>query len=419
MNPSDTQQKTLGMVLKGFPRISETFISNELRLLETMGFRIHIFSMRCPRESFSHDSVKEIKAGVTYLPETMTKGLPALLWHTFMLMLERPGRFFSGLRMLGKRFALAPKKYTWLKHFMQAAFLVRKAKGLNLGHIHAHFAHTPATVGLYAAHFEGVPFSFTAHAKDIYTQAPERIMDKIDAASFLVTCTQYNKRHLEEVVRSAKPVHCVYHGINLDLFSCNGRPAKASAPYSIMTVARFVPKKGLDIILRALARLREKGVDFRYTLLGDGALRDEIKAQVRDLGLQDVVDMPGTVTHDAVIERFRTADIFVLGCRQAADGDRDGIPNVVAESMAMGVPVAATNISGVPELVEHEQTGLLCESESVDDMEAAIERLLTDADLRARVIPAARAKVEAVFNNKELIRDLGEIYKSHGVPCGE
>ncbi len=413
-----TKRTTLGMVLKGFPRISETFISNEIRLLEKMGLRIHIFSMRQPRENFSHDSVREIQAGVTYLPETMTWGLPALLWHTFMLLLERPGRFFSGLKLLFSRFRLAPKKHTWLKHYMQAAFLVRKAKGMGLAHIHCHFAHTPTTVGMYAAHFEGVPFSFTGHAKDIYTQDPARIQDKIERAKFLVTCTKYNERYLTDISGGRKPVHCVYHGINLDLFSANGRPQAARSPYSIMTVARFVPKKGLDIILKALRRLRDKGLDFRYTLIGDGSDHDKVLSLIDELNLGDVIDMPGTVAHGEVVKRFETADLFVLGCRQAADGDRDGIPNVVAESMAMGVPVASTDISGVPELVEHEKTGLLCASESVGGMAGIIERLLTDDELRTQVIPAAREKVNQVFNNKKLIEDLGNIYKSYGVPCG-
>lgn len=413
-----TNRTTLGMVLKGFPRISETFISNEIRLLEEMGFTIHIFSMREPRESFTHDSVREIEAGVTYLPESMLSGLPVLVRHTFMLLLERPGRFFSGLKLLFSRFRRAPKKHTWLKHFMQAAFLVRTAKGMGLAHIHCHFAHTPTTVGMYAAHFEGIPFSFTGHAKDIYTQSPARILDKIERARFLVTCTKYNKHYLDEMCRGKKPVHCVYHGINLDLFSANGRPQTADAPYSIMTVARFVPKKGLDIVLRALRRLRDRGLDFRYTLIGDGADRDKVHTLIRELDLSDVVKLPGTITHEQVIRHFEAADLFVLGCREAEDGDRDGIPNVVAESMAMGVPVASTTISGVPELVEHGQTGLLCASESVDGMAEIIERLLTDNELRQKVIPAARAKVDAVFNNKKLIRELGGIYKSYGVPCG-
>jgi len=142
-----------------------------------------------------------------------------------------------------------------------------------------------------------------------------------------------------------------------------------------------------------------------------------VKKLITDLGLEDVTTLPGTITHDDVIALLGEADCFTLGCREAKDGDRDGIPNVVAEAMATGVPVVATEVSGVPELVTHEKTGLLCPSNDADALAEALKRVLTDQDLRATVIPAARAKVHEVFNNKQLIHELGEIYISHGVPC--
>lgn len=332
MNEASRDRKVLGMVLKGYPRISETFISNEIRLLEKMGFTIHIFSMRRPRENFTHKSVREIQAGVTYLPESMLSGFPVLLWSTLCCLVERPRRFFSGLKLLFSRFALAPKKYTWLKHWMQACFLVRKAKGLGLAHLHCHFAHTPTTVGMYAAHLEGVPFSFTAHAKDIYTQDPRRIEDKIRGARFVVTCTRYNAKHLAGIAPDGKSVHCVYHGINLNLFDPNGRSTDAESPCVIMTVARFVPKKGLDTVLKAIRILRDRGLDLRYVLAGDGADRDKVATWIHDMGLEDITTLTGTITHEEVLDYYRTAHLFVLGCRMAEDGDRDGIPNVVAES---------------------------------------------------------------------------------------
>ena len=417
-------KKTLGMVLKGYPRISETFISNEIRLLEEMGFTIHIYSMRAPREQFSHESIKRIKAKVTYLPESMFWGLPRLLYHNVRLFLRMPGRYRECLKLMRKRFKLAPKKYTWVKHMLQAGYIMQKSvidDGVNLAHLHGHFAHTPTTVTMYAAFLAGVPFSFTAHAKDIYTQDPARIRDKVERAKFVVTCTRYNEKYLRENVANGNPIHCVYHGINLDLFSPNGRAPEAKAPYHILTVARFVEKKGLDTVLKALARLRAQGLDFRYTLVGEGKAKfnRRIRDMVRELGLEDVTTLPGTITHDEVIELLNGADCFTLGCREAKDGDRDGIPNVVAEAMATGVPVAATDVSGVPELVDHEQTGLLCPSNDPDALAGIIQRALTDDALRRTVIPAAVKRAHAVFNNKKLIRDLGEIYKSHGVPCGE
>lgn len=418
MNEDSPRDRTvLAMVLKGYPRISETFISNEIRLLEKMGFDIHIVSMRQPRESFSHRSIREIRAGVTYLPESMVSGLPSLLWHTLACMVERPRRFFSGLKLMASRFALAPKKHTWLKHWMQACFMVRKTKSMGLAHVHCHFAHTPTTVGMYAAHLEGVPFSFTAHAKDIYTQDPRRIEDKIERAKFVVTCTKYNETHLSGIAPGGKPIHCVYHGINLSLFDPKGRSTEARPPYTIMTVARFVPKKGLDTVLKAIRLLRDRGLDVRYVLAGDGADKARVEGWIREFGLEDVTEMTGTITHDDVIEHYRKAHLFVLGCRLAEDGDRDGIPNVVAESMAIGVPVAATDVSGVPELVEHEKTGLLCGPDDPEALADNMQRLLADDELRARVIPAAREKVLAVFDNEKLIHDLGEIYISHDVPC--
>ncbi len=422
MTDTSSKGKTLGMVLKGYPRISETFISNEIRLLEDMGFNIHIYSMRAPRENFSHKSIQEIKARVTYLPSSLFFGLPVFLWYNLRLFRRMPKRYLSCLKLMLTRFSLAPKKHTWVKHMLQAGYIVQKSvmdDGVDLAHIHAHFAHTPTTVAMYAAQLAGIPFSFTAHAKDIYTQDPSRIRDKINLARFVVTCTKYNEQHLLRTVSNGKPIYCVYHGIGLDLFTGNGRSTQASPPYNILTVARFVPKKGLDTVLHALARLRDDGLDFRYTLVGTGKARDNrrIEALIGQLGLADITTLTGTITHDDVIELLNKADCFTLGCREAEDGDRDGIPNVVAEAMATGVPVAATEVSGVPELVDHETSGLLCPSNDKIALAGIVRRILEDQELRATVVPAARAKVNEVFDNRKLIRDLGEIYISHGVPC--
>lgn len=415
--------RRLGMVLKGYPRLSETFISGEILLLEEQGFEVHIFSMRPPREAARHASVERIRARVTYLPEYLLPGLPRLLWHNLLLLLRMPGRYLRGVRLLLSRFGRAKKKHTWLKHFLQAGLLVQTCRtDETISHFHAHFAHTPTSVAMYAALLSGVPLSFTAHAKDIYTQDEDALAEKMARARFVLTCTGYNERHLKRLARERglnTPVHCVYHGIDLSLFSPPGgsNPPRIAPepPYRILSVARLVEKKGLPDVFAALALLQAEGLDFRYELIGEGEDRDKLEALARELGIAERVRLLGALAHEAVIERFRASHAFVLGCRIAENGDRDGIPNVVAESMALGVPVAATDVSGIPELVEDGTTGLTCPPGDPAALAAILRGLLTDAALRARVIPAAREKVERVFDNRTLILRIADIYRNAGL----
>jgi len=401
----------MGMVLKGYPRISETFISNEIRLLEEQGLTVHIFSMRRPRESFTHKSVEAIRARVTYLPSEFWTSLHRFLWPNLRTLLSHPAGYAKSFRLACKRF-LHNRNFMTFKHFFQGGYLVHHARDLNLAHLHAHFAHSPTSVAMFASEICGVPFSFTAHAKDIYTSDATQLSEKIDKARFVVTCTKYNKAFLENLVQGRHEVHCVYHGIDLELFFAHAVTRTPEPPYTFLTIARIVEKKGIPDILEALALLAREDFPFRYVLIGSGDEKDAVKARVRELGLEGHVEMPGTMAHEQVLERFQTADCFVLGCRIAKSGDRDGIPNVLAESMALGVPVIGTRVSGIPELVEHEQTGLLVDATRPEEMAAALKRIVTDQALRAKIIPAARRKVTEVFDNQKLIVELVALYRN-------
>lgn len=412
------------MVLKGYPRLSETFISNEIKLLEELGFHIQIISMRPPRENICHASVQSIKAKVLYLPEYLLQGLPDLLPANIALFAKRPLRYCKGLALLLRRFPHAPKKHTWLKHFLQAGYLLREIErdpdSPRIDHFHAHFAHTPCSVAMYAAVLSGREFSFTAHAKDIYTQKPGPLALKLAKAKFAVTCTRYNQRHLQALSPSGRDVHCVYHGIDLTLFSPPERPVEASPPYRLLTVARFVSKKGLSRVLEALKLLKDEGLEFTWTLVGAGPQERHLRQRIEKMELSDRVTLTGAIPHEQVLEYYRVAHCFVLGCRITSDGDRDGIPNVLAESMAMGVPVVTTDVSGIPELVQHEQTGLLVPDEALRrkgaaPLAAALRRMLEDTSLRSRVIPAAIQRVQDIFDNRKCIRELAAVYAGYGL----
>lgn len=409
------QRPTLGMILKGFPRISETFISNEILRLEESGFRIHIFSMRKPRESFSHDSVKRIRAQVDYLPETMVPHLGRLLPALLRQAAQHPLRFLKAAALAAKRFSRTRKSAT-IKHLLQAAYLVDcLLPGTGVVHFHAHFAHSPTSVALFASMLGGIPFSFTAHAKDIYTSDPRQLGEKIAQADFVATCTAYNRRYLQTIAGHARtPLHLAYHGIDMALFNQQHAletKARAAQPARILTIARLTEKKGLPTILQALKVLKDTGVVFQYELIGDGDDRKDVLSLIDALGLASVTRWHGTLPHNAVIEHYKKADLFVLGCRIARSGDRDGIPNVLVESMAMGVPVIATRISAIPELVHDNQTGLLVPPRDPAALADAMTRLIRDTGLRSRIIPAARKRVQTDFDNRMLSRELATLYR--------
>jgi glycosyltransferase involved in cell wall biosynthesis len=400
------------MVLKGYPRISETFISNEILLLEKEGYAIYIISMRHPREPFSHQSVKSIKAKVAYLPQTILEGFPGLMRHNIWLALQRPRQYGKALSMAIKRY-LRNRKTATIKHLLQAGYLVHGIlPGKGIVHLHAHFAHSPSSVAMFASLLSGIDFSFTAHAKDIYTSNPAQLREKMSMARFVVTCTDYNKRSLMQIAAgNGRPISRIYHGIDVNLFSANPIDSVPVQPYQILSVARLVPKKGLPTVYRALRSLRRQGIDFRHTLIGDGDGREEILSLIQTLGLSDVCQWKGTLPHESVMEYYRKSDLFVLGCELAANGDRDGIPNVFIESMAMGVPVVGTRISAIPELIEDGKTGCLVAPGKPEKMAQAMHRLLTDLELRKEIILAAEDRVRTAFDNRKLIQDLVRVYR--------
>ena len=412
---SSEARPVLGYILKGYPRISETFISNEILLLEQLGFRLSLFSMRQPRESFTHRSINEIKAKAAYLPEALIPHLPRLLYHNALLAKWSPVAYRRAFRLMVRRLRRSRTSATF-RHLLQAGYLVHALlPGTRVGHLHAHFAHSPASVALFASVLSGIPFSFTAHAKDIYISDPAQLREKAEFARFVVTCTERNRQYLAELAPSTTPIHCIYHGINLQLFNVTLTERQPRPPFRILSVARLVEKKGIPTVFRALRLLLDQGHPIRYRLIGDGEDRRPILQLSERLGLGQVTEWLATQPHEVVLEEYRQADLFVLGCRVARNGDRDGLPNVFLESMAMGVPVVATRVWAIPELVEDGRSGLLVPPEEPQAMAAAMVHLLTDMGLRRRIIAGAHDRVRNEFDNRRLIGKLGALFDGTGV----
>lgn len=408
-----TKQPVLGYILKGYPRISETFISNEILLLEQLGFKITLFPMRHPRENFCHDSVKKIQAEIHYLPTHLFRNFFKLLVPNILLAIKNPQQYSKAFSIALKRFSRTRKTATF-KHLFQAGYMVNNhlLKSTEISHLHGHFAHSPTSVTMFASLLSGIPFSFTAHAKDIYTSNREQLKEKISKACFVATCTRYNARYLEGIAGSVDtPIHCIYHGIDTSLFSSDGARINSTPPYNLLTVARLTEKKGLPTIYNALATLKKQGVSFTHTLIGDGDDREAILALIAELKLKENCLWLGTQTHDEVLQQFKKSDLFILGCEIAKNGDRDGIPNVLVESLAMGVPAISTNVSAIPELLLNRKTGLVVEPSNSDEMARGILHLLENSTLRQKVIKEGQSYVREEFNNKELITKLGHIFE--------
>lgn len=401
----------IAFVLKGYPRLSETFIVNEILLLEELGFNIHIFALRNPGEKKIHASVQRIRARVTYIPDHFWKSFFPILAANLRLFLKSPRLYWPVFRYALFR-SLRRRSSSTIKRFSQAAFFVHNClPGSNIAHLHAHFSHGPTTVAYFASKLTGLRYSFSAHAKDIYLQDHEMLRLKLANAAFAVTCTEFNRRFLSGFCENPSRVKRVYHGIDLEVFRPQPEIAEKNGRPVILSVGRFVPKKGFPTLIQALHRLKQQGVPFRAYLVGGGPAKGQFRNLVQHLRLEDEIQILPQMKQEEVLQLYKQANVFALACEVQEDGDRDGIPNVLVEAMALGVPVVSTNVSGIPELIENGGTGLLVPEKNPGAMAAAIERLLRQPEFASRLALAARAKIEREFNARANVEGIGALLR--------
>lgn len=427
------EERSVGYVLKGYPRRSETFIASEIHRLEQLGLRLRLYVLKPADEDERLPVVDRIQGQPVYLPATTSlSASSALPWLAANL-----GRFLPALRRVAARrpaglgraavLALAqairarrafwawPRKL-YLKEFLLAVALAdRLVDAEDVRHLHAHFAHGSTTVTWLAATITGLPFSFTGHAKDIYAPSlnPAALLPrKIAAARFVVTCTESNRRHLMPMANGT-PVHRVYHGLNADFAALVARGVERprTSRLRILGVGRLVPKKGFDTLVEACAQLRDQGVDFEAVVVGaTGESEPGLRRRVEQLGLSRQVRLVGEHSQAELYDEYRRASVLCLPCRVLDDGDRDGIPNVLVEAMACGVPVVSTEVSGIPELVRSEDNGLLVPPDRSDQLAAALLRLVTEPGLAARLGAAGRASVTERFDGERLAVAMADLF---------
>ncbi len=403
---SSNPQPVIGYLLKCYPRLSETFILNEILELERQGVKLHIFSIKQPDTEKFHADVAKVKAKVTYLPSiypifTYRDAFKLLKAHT-IIFLKNPQRYLRTLNFHRNRPEKNPRR-----EFLQAGYLVYQLQKLGLGFFQAHFANVPASIAELAHLLSDVPFSIFAHAKDIYLSKPEILDRKISSAKFALTCTGFNHQHLQSISTSKTPIYLSYHGLDFSKFSLdnNHQEIKNDVP-GILSVGRFCEKKGFPYLIEACHILKQKGYKFHCKIVGYGELQEEIKQQIQELQLNDFITIVGKLTQDKLIQLYRQTDMFALPCQIGKDGDRDGIPNVLLEAMAMEIPVVSTAISGIVELIEDRKTGLLIQQKDPQALANALEELINNPELRQQLKVAGRAKVVAQFSLEENVKEI-------------
>ena len=384
----------IAVVVKGYPRLSETFIAQELLGLEARGIALHIHSLRAPYDPATHPIHDEIAAPVSYLPE--------YLWHAPLRVQRgwRHARRLPGYRAAWKRFRAdwqRDRTPNRVRRFGQACVLAAELDA-DTDLLYAHFLHTPASVTRYAATMLGLPFAISAHAKDIWTTPEWDIAGKLTDMAWLTTCTRAGADHLREIAGArAASVHLRYHGLDFARFPrADARPAVSeNAPVRIVSVGRLVAKKGYDDLLDALAVL---DIDWRLEHIGGGELAAALHSRAERLGIADRIDWRGRQPQSEVRTLLAQADIFVLASKIAPDGDRDGLPNVLLEAQSMGIACVATDAAGIPELITHDETGLLVRPGDPAALAGALRALATDPARRATLAAAGARSVRERFD---------------------
>lgn len=377
----------IGYVLKRYPRYSETFVVTEILAHEAAGLEIDIFALRAVEETHFQDMLGRVRAPVHRVPDSFRT--PHALWSLICQARDTlPGGWT----------ALHDIEGADGRDVAQAIIVALGCHARGIGHLHAHFGTVSTSVARLAAKLAGITYSFTAHAKDIYHDydEPVELDAKLRDAAAVVTVSDYNVAHLQDTFGAdADKVVRIYNGLDLDRFSWTAPTAPQG---EILAVGRLVEKKGFDVLIDAIGHLHAQGRATTCRIIGSGEAEPALRAQIASAGLGDVIRLDGPRPQVEVIAALRGASLLACPCVIGDDGNRDGLPTVLLEAMALGTPCVATDVTGIPELVRDGETGLCVAQNDPGALASAMGQLLDDAALGQRMSQAGRQLIEAEFD---------------------
>lgn len=403
----------IGYVLKVFPRLSETFVLNEILTLEELGFPITVFTLRPPKEETRHEQFARLRAEIIPVPRFTFGSFRRYLQENTREVGPYRGRFHEAIRALAESasdFSLEP--------FAESIFVAVEARRRGIDRLHAHFATIATNVSMLANRLAGIPYTFTAHAKDIYrhTVDPAAFATKVRHADRVITVCDANHAFLDERLSPAlrRKVVTLYNGVDVRSFTPADRASRNGAVPLVLGVGRLVEKKGFADLVEACRILRDRGIPFRARIVGEGEERPALRERIRAHGLGRVVNLAGPRSSGEVREMLRRARAVALPCLVGKDGNRDALPTVLLEAAATGIPSVSTRVAGVPEIIDHGRTGFVVPQHRPRSVAAALARLLVDPARAARMGEAARTRALERFDIRTNVTRLGGFFGGPG-----
>ena len=403
----------VGYVVKRYPRYSETFVVNEILAHEKAGLNIDIFALRPPCDTHFQNCISQVRASVTYIRKpiqgrvseslnTLSPTADSYFWAELQELSKLVPNFWSKLSIASGETAST---------VYQAAWLAREVKLRGITHLHAHFGSVATSVTRLSSHFADVPYTFTTHAKDIFHESVDfdDMKRKLRDASTVVTVSNYNQQYLQKTYgQVADKVQRIYNGLNLSQLHYQSPQYRT---HKIISVGRLVEKKGTSVLIDACSLLKHWGCDFRCQIVGTGNLEADLKQQIETLKLDYCVEIIGPRPQNEVFKLIQESAVFAAPYIIGKDGNRDGLPTVLLEAMALGTPCIGTDVTGIPEMIKHEETGLIIPQNNPEALAMALRTLLTSENMRIQFAENARKLMETEFNIEKNAATLRKLFE--------
>ncbi len=388
-------QPRIAYLLKKFPRLSETFVLNEILEQERRGTQVHVFSRRTPDDEPRHAELARLKAEIEQVPRKHALNP----WEELFASPDGAATTLAAIReILADNEVWQHPRLTEL--LGEALFLLRRSRELEIEHVHVHFATDSAITAMLLSRLGGPGYSVTMHAKDIYRTAirPELLQRIVGDSRFTVTVCDANVCYLNDMLNEAArtKLRRLYNGIELESFEVP--PSQQRSANRVLAVGRLVEKKGFDVLLDALALLRDREIPFEATILGDGDSRSALLAQLEELDLTDKVELPGALPLEEIREHMGSATVFCLPCVIGEDGNRDALPTVLLEALASGLPAISTPVTGIPEILDNGGAGVIVPERDAEATADALAQLLGDPIERQSLALAGLERVHRLFD---------------------